>query len=456
MASVTALSPWRLLSSWATLQPDPEPEWNHDYTDQQYFRPCEDNVGSACPFALECAVLNTSGHRLHRPQRRARSCSVRPLAGFGWNPSLAPAPSWLVEATAGKVRFLATTRVPANNKQVRCANMHTDPNWNHRSDAASSGSDLLLLDAEYRTLERTLISGGNCAARADAVVDMRLLPVGGDEVLTSYNTFSMSGPACKGHWLSRLQLSVNASSAGNATSASLDLPREIPRQIHQLLRSAKVEPSTGVGGAGLGGKAGQRLAAERNAGVVVVDGVPKYELVHTVPRLQFHDVAGGVLERDAPASFPSSLHNSIHPLWVAEFGAYLGVAHLYTHPQGTPPHGGGRAPFQFGYGYRHVLYTLTPAPDLHLSRFSAEFCMPALGAPASRGGGRATDSETEGSCEGVQFVLSALRVPQGIALSYGVQASLTRPLTPQPHPSGLQRRSLAACLDRWLQRARLL
>ena len=86
---------------------------------------------------------------------------------------------------------------------------------------------------------------------------------------------------------------------------------------------------------------------------------------------------------------------------------------------GTDAHGhlDASAPFQYGYAYRHILFTLD-ARSLRMRRFSREFCLPALAVgdcsrPGDRpdSGGALDAPLPQQLCEGVQFIMSAFRHP---------------------------------------------
>ena len=291
-------------------------------------------VGNACPAVLKCAVEDEHGQLLHQA---AEQCVLRPLTGFAYNPSAVPAPPSLVAAARGRLgdlRYVATTRVPRNNKPVNCRNPWVHANWT----MDRSGTDLLLLDGQLRVLRRAPLGGGRCARSPVALVDARLLTVpddGGKEQL--HVTYSTHGGVpgilerCRGHWLARVHIEfVDAQ------------PRDGAAPTTEVL--ATVEPSDEVGGAGLSGTPGSPLAAKRNAGLLQARGRLAYELVHTAPRMVFRDPRGARVERAPPRSFSPDLSNSIHPLWVPELGAWLGVAHRHIFASA-----GRRSPFQFGY-----------------------------------------------------------------------------------------------------------
>ena len=67
---------------------------------------------------------------------------------------------------------------------------------------------------------------------------------------------------------------------------------------------------------------------------------------------------------------------------MAEWGAYLAVAHRHVHDGSSAGEQG--APFQWGHDYRHVLFTITP--ELRVARYSGSRCLSraAHRAPSSR------------------------------------------------------------------------
>jgi hypothetical protein len=113
--------------------------------------------------------------------------------------------------------------------------------------------------------------------------------------------------------------------------------------------------------------------------------------------------SGERIRRAAPPRFARMMHNSIHPLWIAEWGMWLGVGHRH-YSAGTDDNGrlAPGAPFQYGYRYRHVLFTLKPRSQ-RIVRYSREFCLPALAADG------AAAAPTGELCEGIQFIMSAFR-----------------------------------------------
>ena len=130
-----------------------------------------------------------------------------------------------------------------------------------------------------------------------------------------------------------------------------------------------------------------RLRSQRNAGIVVRGDAVLGALFESSPRLRFELPSGGSVATDAPPPFRKtyaraaqsvSYHNNIHPLWLEELGLFLAVGHRHMHGQVDRF----TAPFQFGWGYRHTLYALSPR--LQVVSYSREFCLPALSRPDLR------------------------------------------------------------------------
>jgi hypothetical protein len=120
-----------------------------------------------------------------------------------------------------------------------------------------------------------------------------------------------------------------------------------------------------------------------------------------------------LLAASAPRSFSANVHNSIHPIWVEEFNAYLAVGHIHYLPRKDDP-----GSYEFGSSYRQILFTIDDA-KLSVRRFSRELCLPSL--ESSGEGNRRIDTEDRAVCDGVQFVMSAFRQgPTTFHFSYGI------------------------------------
>ena len=143
-----------------------------------------------------------------------------------------------------------------------------------------------------------------------SMVDARLL-VANDELYSSYA--NMWGEAeCRGHFLGQLHLQLDAPPAD------------------QYNRLASLPSTDQTGGFGVTGAPGNMLSG-RNGGVLTdASGRISMELSDVAPATEVLTKGGNVTRHLAPRRFSASMHNSIHPIWVPEFLAYLGV--VGTHP----------------------------------------------------------------------------------------------------------------------------
>lgn len=354
-------------------------------------------VGDVCPSVLRCDVLNaTSAARLSNTRRSG--CTVRRLHGFGWNPSIMPAPRD-VAANRRDLAYVATSaRGFGQNRRLHCRNKAFLPT--STTPGALLHTELLLLDRRFQVLERLSILAGSANAGRARGIDARLLFADGRMSMTLTNHWDP-----KGHWLARLFVSFDSPSRPRAWLHSRDAGT--------------------IAGYGLDGVAGKPLVAPRNSGIFVAPdtGAILGELVDVSPYIIVQPRSGSPIQRSAPLSFGEELHNSIHPLWIAELGLYLAVGHIH-HRNGWVRTGASReakrhadAPFEYGYAYRQVLLTIHPG-TFDVVRFSRELCFSSLEAGA----------QPSPECEGIQFVMSAFRDrvragdgPPLIGLSYGVQ-----------------------------------
>ncbi len=332
--------------------------------------------------------------------------------------------------------------------------------WEERVAENATASDALLLDDSWRIVYRMKIQGGICEDNPESVQDARLLLAAGaeygeDELFLTYMTYrgtrrtsedpmkAFGSEKCAGHWMSRLQIHFRSNEKG-------------PHMVAMVAQGA------------------QRLVAERNGGIVVshATGQAEAELINLVPALSWRRVSDGeVQETPAPESFADSVHNSIHPVWVDSIKRYVGVAHRhYFDDQRKLMQRDGNVqyafrklkmsevPFQYGFSYRVIFFTLTE--ELHLDRYSKELLFPGASTrlvslppirntvtPLPRRSSRdarvlaaidtahAPRSET-GSlrrfAEGIQFVTSAMASPNSITFFYGINdcetAKLSMPL----------------------------
>jgi len=169
------------------------------------------------------------------------------------------------------------------------------------------------------------------------------------------------------------------------------------------------------------------------------------ELVDVSPDVWLHLSAGATGARGvemllpAPLSFGDEMHNSIHPLWIPEFGAYLCVGHQHirsgyvrrTETSATSATGSKQrfdAPARYGYSYRHTFFLMqrpdrlfgnmsTTPTKWRMTRHSRELCFTSV---------EQRPDGTSPGCEIIQFAMTAFRIvrPDGAAplvgLSYGI------------------------------------
>ena len=339
------------------------------YKPNQYDRTACDGLrnataGGGCPSTCKGLGLAGDACPLVLSHSKSSGISRMPLAGFGFNPTIVRAPAHLRRRGT---EFIGTDRFERNNKRVACRN----PNLHAYIRNNASTARLLLLDRNLCVLQRSRIRGDRCMAHRYSAVDARLL-VSGAQLYASYA--NMWGDAeCRGHFLARLRLKLDAPPLGQFASA-------------------------------------RRLRSIRNGGVVVQGTRIAMELADVAPLTEVVDaVTGALTRRSVPRHFSTFMHNSMHPLWVPELSAFLGAGHRHLR-QGYDANGAGvrGAPFQYGSSYRHVLFTFN-ATTRRIARFSNEFCIAALdGTPA---------------CEGISFIMGAFRrmdAPGTISFSYGV------------------------------------
>mmetsp|Transcript_22702 Transcript_22702/g.37534 ORF Transcript_22702/g.37534 Transcript_22702/m.37534 type:complete len:447 (-) Transcript_22702:297-1637(-) len=383
-------------------------------------------AGNVCPTILRCAVQGT----VRSPGTR---CAVRPLSGFGFNPSITPTTPEISAMLPPQYRtpqyealsYFALTRFESNNEKVRCRNPYVRGS---SMRSTYSSTELLLLARDFRVLARLKVTGGICARGRWRVVDSRLVPAADGLWMNYKNHFGEDG--CKGYWLGKLNLS-------SATTRML-----AERQAKSLtqVRTSLVTlwPTDGVGGVGLDGERGSTLYAERNGGIGVQDGQIWFELADVAPLTKVHMRSGLTHSHHAPSSFAADMHNSINPVWMPELKAYLGIAHRH-YRSGFVRLANGmetrdkNSPFQFGYAYRHVFFTLT-ARQYRIERYSREICFPSIEAAAYN-----TSLFPNGLCEGIQFAMSAFRMDDEsthgptIAISYGLMDCQSALLTLSLH-----------------------
>ncbi len=129
-------------------------------------------------------------------------------------------------------------------------------------------------------------------------------------------------PECRGHFIARLKLQLNAP------------------PNNQFNRLADLVSTESTGGLDVMGSPGKLLSV-RNGGVLVQQNRIRMELSDIAPFTEVLTVTGKLSRFPVPLRFSTFMHNSMHPIWVPELSAFLGVvrnlaanifAHRATHP----------------------------------------------------------------------------------------------------------------------------
>jgi hypothetical protein len=150
--------------------------------------------------------------------------------------------------------------------------------------------------------------------RDAGAVDARLL-VTGSKLYMSYANM-WGDPECRGHFLARLKL-------------RLDAPPD-----NQFNRLAELVSTEATGGFDVTGSPGKLLSV-RNGGVLASQNRISMELSDVAPFTEVLTVTGDLSRSPVPPRFSAFMHNSMHPIWVPELSAFLGVVRnpllqLYT------------------------------------------------------------------------------------------------------------------------------
>jgi len=321
-------------------------------------------------------------------------CSTTSLVGFGFNPTIVRAPEHL---RRHNIEFIGTDRFEQNNKMVKCRN----PNLRRYIRNNSSTARLLLLNKGLQVLHRAEIYGGRCMRPRYSAVDARLL-VAGSTLYMSYANL-WGDPECRGHFIARLKLQLNAP------------------PNNQFNRLADLVSTESTGGLDVMGSPGKLLSV-RNGGVLVQQNRIRMELSDIAPFTEVLTVTGKLSRFPVPLRFSTFMHNSMHPIWVPELSAFLGVGHRHLR-EGYDTNGRiiPSAPFQYGYSYRHVFFTFDDKTR-RIVRFSREFCIAALDGTKARAV-PASLSTPSAACDGISFVMGAFRrddAPPTISFTYGI------------------------------------
>ena len=159
-------------------------------------------TGNVCPeILLPCAVLNSS-----RSLLMSEGCSVAPLHGLGFNPSILPIDISMLPSlpVARPPAYLVADRYQRHNKKVACRN----PNVDEMRARDPGSTRVSLLDQHMRVLGRSLVRSEGCLSGRHRIVDGRLIAL--PESRTIYLAYANYWGSCdnftKGYFLSPLQL----------------------------------------------------------------------------------------------------------------------------------------------------------------------------------------------------------------------------------------------------------
>ena len=111
---------------------------------------------------------------------------------------------------------------------------------------------------------------------------------------------------CVGHFLARLRL-------------RLDAPPD-----NEFNRLAELVSTEATGGLNVMGSPG-KLRSVRNGGVLVNQNRIRMELSDVAPFTEVLTATGELTRFPVPPRFSTFMHNSMHPIWVPELSAFLGV-----------------------------------------------------------------------------------------------------------------------------------
>ena len=411
-------------------------------------------AGGVCPaMLLPCMILGDVRSIVPSQLLPTVNCSIMLLHGLGFNPSFIPIDATMLPAGLNLARppaYLVSDRYHSINKQVKCENRALHRKVLDDSSNPVGETRLSLLDHNFRNLGRAIVRSEGCVKGVYRIGDARLLRVENSSVIFfAYTNFwSSHCQKRKGYFITPLNINLTrpprpASQRPVPDRRTGEAARRRPR-LHPV--AAEVDGRDGLfvatmrhtssDTAGRTDSGLQELTAPRNGGVLLRRDGTVVELVHVAPKTTFWTVplspqelatgemdqrrlahgemrAEKLLAASAPRSFSANLHNSIHPIWVEEFNAYLAVGHIHYLPRQDDP-----GSYEFGSSYRQILFTIDEA-KLSVRRFSRELCLPSL--ESSGEGNRRIDTEDRAVCDGVQFVMSGFRQgPTTFHFSYGI------------------------------------
>ena len=330
--------------------------------------PCDamHSTGNVCPSILNCAPP---------------ACKVQSLDSFGWNPSVIKAPHYVKKQFPYyDVQYVATSRLDTGGqtKNTFCKNKRIG-----RVRKQFSATDFLLLNRSFGIILGNYLPLVHCpnTKRQISPQDVRLF----SNKQQIYITYQSWITGCYGQRISELQLS--------AVNGFLQV---------SYMNSVKLE-------------------AERNAGIVSYNS-SLIQLVHTAPDMLWSNIGSKTYLMRRTTSFPSSLHNSIHPIWIKSLNGVLGIAHRHYFNGNKPkPDLDDQFPpkmFRYGFSYRTILYLLDHS--LNVFKFSREWLFPIVVNDTSLNAQMA---------ESIQFVSSAILEYNFVHIFYGINDCKSAVLT---------------------------
>jgi hypothetical protein len=142
-------------------------------------------AGNVCPgMLLPCMILKDTVAFEPSQLLPTVNCSVMPLLGLGFNPSIVPVDASLLPAGLNLLRppaYLAADRYHRNNNMVPCHNPNVHKflgKVDHLTESSGSPvgeTRLSLLDRDFRILGRSLVRSEGCIRGANRISDSRLL-----------------------------------------------------------------------------------------------------------------------------------------------------------------------------------------------------------------------------------------------------------------------------------------
>ena len=395
-------------------------------------------AGNVCPgMLLPCMILKDTMAFEPSQLLPTVNCSVMPLLGLGFNPSIVPIDASLLPAGLNLLRppaYLAADRYHRVNMMVPCRNRNVHRKVDNLPESSGSPvgeTRLSLLDRDFRILCRSLVRSEGCIRGANRICDGRLLRLeNSSAIFLAYANYWPSHCQKRlGYFLTPLNLTRPTKPWITRRTAEREMDGRGEHNVTFEVRMRHTNRNaTGRTDSGM-----HQLKAPRNGGVLLLRNGTAVELVDIAPKTTFWSVPLSPQEletgdmdnrldqmrqpimlrqRRAPRSFSAEVHNSIHPIWVEEYNAYLAVGHIHYLPRADE-----KGPYEFGSSYRQIFFTIDET-KLSIRRFSRELCFPSL---ESRGKDNARIvTERHAVCDGVQFVMGGFRQGPSFHFSYGV------------------------------------